>query len=340
MNSSLARVAPLCTLLTIACGGDGGGSTGEPTTGTSTGAIDPTTGAAPTSGSSGGVSSSGDPTTGDGTTSAGSSSGTSSGTSTSDGTSTGGDTSSGGVSTSDGSTGGASETGGAADVELRVLQLNLCHSGVAGCFTGDKVMSKAVAVIKDVAPGLVTLNEVCREDVPWLAGMTGAVDFRFTPALKADDTPVKCKNGDDYGNGLLSWFAPTWDAPVTGVYSTQSSMTERRVWICMGYAGFVGCTTHLSTDGATALAQCKDIVGGPLATAAADGPAVMAGDWNLKFKGSPNAQDCVPGGFYRKGDGSVQHVIASDHLTFLETVVIGMDGTTDHPGLEVRMTLP
>jgi hypothetical protein len=63
-------------------------------------------------------------------------------------------------------------------------------------------------------------------------------------------------------------------------------------------------------------------------------------DWNLKYKGSPNAQDCVPGGFYRKGDGSLQHVIASDDFTFLETVVIDMKGTTDHPGLEVRLNFP
>jgi hypothetical protein len=195
-------------------------------------------------------------------------------------------------------------------------------------------------VITDVAPALVTLNEVCRDDVPWLAAQTGAVDHQFTPALRADDTPVKCKNGDDYGNGLLSWIPAAWDAPVAGVYGAQSSQTERRVWICMGYAGVVGCTTHLSTDGATALAQCKEFVGGPLATAAADGPAVMAGDWNLKYKGSPDAQDCVAGGFFRKGDGSVQHVIAADDFGFIETIIIDMEGTTDHPGLQVRLTLP
>ncbi len=235
---------------------------------------------------------------------------------------------------------GTSETGGTSGMELRVLQLNLCHSGLAGCFTGDKAMVKAVAVLKSVAPTLATLNEMCRDDLPYLAAQTGAVDHRFTPALKENGTPVKCKNGDDYGIGLLSWSAPTWPKPTHGVYSTQSSNTERRVWICMGYTGFVGCTTHLSTSGPTALTQCHDLVDGPLTTAASDGPAVMAGDWNMKYKGKPNAQDCVPPGFYRKGDGSLQHVIASDDLTFIETIVIDMDGATDHPGLEVRLTLP
>jgi hypothetical protein len=223
-------------------------------------------------------------------------------------------------------------------MEVRVLQLNLCHSGVnTSCFTGDEVIDKAVEVIDDVAPTLVTINEACEDDLPALASATAAVDYQFTPALKADGTPVKCVNGDDYGNGLLSWAAPVWAEPVTGVYSQQSSTTERRVWICMGYEGLVGCTTHLSTDGDTALAQCQDFANGPVATAAASGPVVTAGDWNLSFNGSPNAQACVPPGFFRKGDGSVQHVMVSDHFEFLETIIIDMDGTTDHPGLEVRL---
>lgn len=238
----------------------------------------------------------------------------------------------------DGGVGGDGGAGGAVETEFRILQLNLCHSGVnTNCFTGDDVMNKAVEVIDDVAPTLVTVNEACGDDLPALASATGALDYRFTPALKADGTPVKCVNGDDYGNGLLSWAPPEWKAPVTGVYSQQNSTTERRVWLCMGYDGFVGCTTHLSTNGATALAQCQDFANGRVATAAATDPVATGGDWNLSYNGSPNAQDCVPPGFFRKGDGSVQHVMVSDHFEFIEAVVIDMDGTTDHPGLEVRL---
>ncbi len=350
MSRPLARIASISLLLTMtACGEDGGDGTsttattataGTATSSTSTATVDPTGSTdAPTSGD---PSTTGATAVDTGDTTASTTTGELSlGSDSSDTGSTSSTTSDTTGAPSDTDTSGSSsDTGSTSGMQLRVLQLNLCHSGVAGCFTGDAVMKKAVAVIKSVDPGLVTLNEVCRDDVPYLAAQTGALDGRFTPALKGDGTPVKCKNGDDYGNGLLSWFEPAWAKPVTGVYSTQSSMTERRVWICMGYEGFVGCTTHLSTNGATALAQCKEFVGGPLATAAADGPAVMAGDWNLKYKGSPNAQDCVPNGFYRKGDGAVQHLIASIDLGFLETVIIDMDGTTDHPGLEVRMTLP
>ena len=322
-----ALIPPICSSFVLsqalaACGGGEAAATDETTAASTSSGVTPTSSSAGAAGTSSGEASSSSSEAASSSDASSSASGATS------------DSSSG-----DSSDGGSSDSG-LSGTELRVLQLNLCHSGVAGCFKGDAVMTKAVAVISAVQPGLVTLNEVCRDDVPWLAGQTGALDHRFTPALRADDTPVKCTNGDDYGNGLLSWFPAEWDAPVTGVYAAQSSMTERRVWICMGYTGFTGCTTHLSTSGGTALAQCMDVVGGPLATAAAGGPAVLAGDWNLKYKGDPDAQDCVPGGFYRKGDGSVQHVIASDDLTFLETIVIDMDGTTDHPGLEVRLTLP
>ena len=352
-SRSLAAVCTLgLALATVACASeDGGGSTSE-TAGSSTG-VAATVGPGGEDSSAGSSGSGVAPTTGTasaGTTSGAtegvevSSSGASSGTwatTESETTEAGTEGSSEGGSSEGGSSeGGSSESGEMTGAEFRVLQLNLCHSGVAGCFKGDAVMVKAAAVIKSVAPTLVTLNEVCRKDLPALAAETGALDFQFTPALKADDKPVKCKNGEDYGMGLLSWAAPKWGKATHGVYAAQSSMTERRVWLCMGYEGFVGCTTHLSTKGATALAQCKALVSGALAEAAAEGPALMAGDWNMKYKGTPNAQDCVPAGFYRKGDGTLQHVLASQEFAFVETIVIDMEGSTDHPGLEVRMTLP
>ena len=49
----------------------------------------------------------------------------------------------------------------------RVLQLNLCNSGLAGCFTG-RAVDRAAAVIRAEAPDVVTLNEVCEGDVPVL----------------------------------------------------------------------------------------------------------------------------------------------------------------------------
>lgn len=52
-------------------------------------------------------------------------------------------------------------------------------------------------------------------------------------------------------------------------------------------------------------------------------PRICGGDWNMKYNGDPNAQDYVPAGMFRKGDGSVQHVMASSaHFGFTDTRTI------------------
>src|SRR4051794_39285269 len=57
---------------------------------------------------------------------------------------------------------------------VRVLQMNLCDSGIARCYTGRSV-AEAAAVIRAERPDLVTLNEVCRNDVAVLArALSGA----------------------------------------------------------------------------------------------------------------------------------------------------------------------
>ena len=46
----------------------------------------------------------------------------------------------------------------------RMLQLNLCNSGIASCYTRRSVR-EAADVIRANRPDLVTLNEICRDDV-------------------------------------------------------------------------------------------------------------------------------------------------------------------------------
>jgi hypothetical protein len=53
---------------------------------------------------------------------------------------------------------------GATGPSLRALQLNLCDSGIASCYSGRSVAA-AAAVIHERRPDIVTLNEVCRGDV-------------------------------------------------------------------------------------------------------------------------------------------------------------------------------
>src|SRR6476469_4016321 len=47
--------------------------------------------------------------------------------------------------------------GSAPDGRVRVLQMNLCNSGLAGCYTG-RAVATAVEVIRAQAPDVVTLN--------------------------------------------------------------------------------------------------------------------------------------------------------------------------------------
>ena len=60
-------------------------------------------------------------------------------------------------------------------------------------------------------------------------------------------------------------------------------------------------------------------------------PSVVGGVVYLENNGSPNIQNCVPSGWYRKGDGDVQHWFIRNELTFDFSREIGL-AHTDHPG--------
>ncbi len=60
------------------------------------------------------------------------------------------------------------------DSSVRVLQMNLCDSGHAHCYTGRSV-AEASEVIRAEDPDVVTVNEVCQDDVAALeAVLTGS----------------------------------------------------------------------------------------------------------------------------------------------------------------------
>src|SRR5262245_25680133 len=59
---------------------------------------------------------------------------------------------------------GPTPEGGVPAEPVRVLQLNLCGSGIAACYTGRST-AEAAAVIRAQTPDLVTLNEICQDDV-------------------------------------------------------------------------------------------------------------------------------------------------------------------------------
>lgn len=244
-------------------------------------------------------------------------------------------------------------------VPFTTLQFNLCNSGVASCYTrynNGRSVGEAAATITARRPDLVTLNEVCRADVlttlaPVLArAFPGEQTFaQFMPAgnRAAGGQPYKCRNGDDYGIGIIGRVpgaAGTVSTRVfSGLYPQQdTSSNEMRAWVCVAAGDvYVGCTTHLvSSSGTIALQQCRHLMNTELpairsATGAAV-PVLVAGDLNLRYGGSPNAQSCVPSGWYRKGDGSVQHFLATANLIFGSSAQVPLS-YTDHDAWQVTV---
>jgi hypothetical protein len=68
----------------------------------------------------------------------------------------------------------------------------------------------------------------------------------------------------------------------------------------------------------------------------ATGPTIVGGDFNLEYdRADPqNVQKCVPNGYTRKGDSSVQHIIFSNDLKFKGTFLVPLQ-YTDHVGFGV-----
>jgi endonuclease/exonuclease/phosphatase family metal-dependent hydrolase len=229
---------------------------------------------------------------------------------------------------------------------LSVLQLNLCNSGFAlDCYAGGAAVPEAAEVIVSTRPDVVTLNEICRHDLDLLvpairkAAPGDRPYWAFQPAYTDRGSPYPCKNGDQFGNAIVGHL-PAREAATNvrgGRYPMQvdGRIDEQRTWQCISVAGrYYTCTTHLTAHARTvALAQCRYLMNTavPTAWAAMGGraPTLVAGDLNLTDRGTPDVRNCVPTGWSRAGDG-VQHVLATDDVTFVATRRIAMRHT-DHP---------
>lgn len=233
----------------------------------------------------------------------------------------------------------STETTGTGTV-ITVLQLNICHGGMAGCYREDAALTKAAEVITSSRPDVLSVNEACAGDVDRLRPAMGPARALFVAARNLDGTPTLCRDGDQYGNIVMVTDGLAGATEETGTYTAQRTdlegHLELRSWACLPAGELSACTTHLSSDSDTvALAQCQDLMS---RAAGYSRPAVVAGDFNLNEQGSPSIQDCDRPGFSRRGDDSVQHVYASDDLSPTSTTTIDMAGTTDHPGLLVTLT--
>jgi hypothetical protein len=210
-----------------------------------------------------------------------------------------------------------------------VLQINMCNSGFAPCYTG-RATTGAGDLIAARRPSVVTVNETCAVDLAPIRARTGYVSV-FTQSGSQ-----KCRNGSRYGNALLFPAGTSVGTPRRVTYNAQEGSVELRTLTCVAAGGVTACATHLSGGNAKSAqaAQMKEIVG----AYASRGPTVLGGDWNIKFGGNPNAQDYVPAGMFRKGDGDVQHIVASSaHFGFVRTSITNLNWT-DHPALQVYLT--
>lgn len=236
---------------------------------------------------------------------------------------------------------------------LRVLQLNLCSSGIAGCYTGRST-DQAAAVVRAEAPDLVTLNEVCQDDVADLeraladAVPDATVVSAFQPARNGrNGEPYRCRNGRQYGIGLVSrWPSVPGAAASGGIYPAQDREDpEERAWLCLDAAAappVAVCTTHLAyTKREVAAAQCRYLFETVIAQIRARdrtaAPVVLGADLNLGSGDSPDLKACLPLHSALVDDGGPQHVVATPEYVVDDHRTIDLRGTTDHPGLLVSL---
>lgn len=108
--------------------------------------------------------------------------------------------------------GSAGRAGGSNPRTFEVLELNLCNSGVAGCYQGGRSVPEAQDLIRERVPDVVTLNEICSRNVVdgplqeslrelWPRDYVYAV---FMPAMnRRTGEPIKCNTGDSYGSAVM-----------------------------------------------------------------------------------------------------------------------------------------
>jgi endonuclease/exonuclease/phosphatase family metal-dependent hydrolase len=232
---------------------------------------------------------------------------------------------------------------------VRLLQMNLCNSGIAGCFTG-RAVTEGAALIRAEVPDVVTLNEVCRGDVAELeraldeATSGGTASGEFQPARdRRTGMPYACRDGTDFGNAVLSRTSSRLAS--SGVHPVQDpDDPEERSWLCLDVPAelrensgpvLTVCTTHPAyTDPDVALAQCRhtvDSVADDLKARPEARPVVVAGDLNLAP--GPDLASCLPtDAAVVADDGGTQHVVLRTPAD-VDTRTVDLNGSTDHPAL-------
>jgi endonuclease/exonuclease/phosphatase family metal-dependent hydrolase len=186
-----------------------------------------------------------------------------------------------------------------------LLQMNLCLSGLAGCYRRVRypgVLLEAIARIRGAQPDAVTFNEACGGDVAQIARRTG-YHLRFSSVIYYGK-PLPCNHPG--GRGLFGDAVLT-KAPIESTdsqpFKTQVG-PEQRQWLCVRTEGAVDvCTAHLASHETVEVAanapQCAELRT-ILQRRAADGHTVIFGG-DLNRHGS-----CASRGFWMRTDSSAR----------------------------------
>lgn len=222
-----------------------------------------------------------------------------------------------------------------------MLQMNLCLSGVAGCYgrtAYPAVVDEAVATIVGQDAEAVSLNEACSGDAVEIAERTG-YQVRFAPVIyRGAELPCVAPEGRGvFGNAVL-----TKERIVTArdaAFTAQSGVEERR-WICATTARQVTvCSAHLSTRGSVTQRAANDAQCAELAAVldSYEGAVVLGGDVNRQ-------ESCAPAGWWTLTDGAaaqapgIQHVYGNDRLGSPSSTVVAAT-YTDHDFLRADARL-
>lgn len=230
----------------------------------------------------------------------------------------------------------------AAGSTYTLMQMNLCLSGLAGCYgkaAYPAVVEEAVARIREAQPDAVTFNEACRNDVARIARRTG-YNLRFSRVIYLGEL-LRCVQPG--GRGLFGDAVLT-EAAIESTdnqdFEAQAGI-ERRRWLCVSTRVDVDvCTAHLNTrtpiEVAGNDAQCAELAA-LLARRAAARTVIFGGDVNRRHS-------CAPDGVWTRTDRSadqasgLQHVYGSGALRSPTAEVVPA-AHSDHDILLVRARL-
>jgi endonuclease/exonuclease/phosphatase family metal-dependent hydrolase len=226
--------------------------------------------------------------------------------------------------------------------EYTLMQMNLCLSGLAGCYAKTAypaVVDEAVALIREARPDAVTVNEACRRDVARIARRTGYRP-RFSRVIYGGERLRCVRPGGRglFGDAVLTEAAI--ESTAKQDFEAQAG-PERRRWLCVTTRVDVDvCTSHLNTRSPIEIAgneaQCLELAA-LLARRAAARTVIFGGDVNRR-------RSCAPTGTWTRTDRSaeqapgIQHVYGSRALRSPSAEVLPATHS-DHDALVVRAHL-